>query len=175
MCMCIVHVQCTTPCTVPCALPHGSQVDVIEVVWPDGACAVLSASVTIDTLHTVAYPTGSGDSTAACSNVTSANGGTRLSPLEMHLCMQSVHNARTYTSLTPMARLTLASSARRHSSRRERRDVCGCESGWPALALAAALAVVTVPPASAAAAARDPHFGGERQRERLCRHLLHPE
>ena len=94
MCMCIVHVQCTTPCTVPCALPHGSQVDVIEVVWPDGACAVLSASVTIDTLHTVAYPTGSGDSTAACSNVTSANGGTRLSPLEMHLCMrcaQCVH------------------------------------------------------------------------------------
>ena len=86
MCMCIVHVQCTTPCTVPCALPHGSQVDVIEVVWPDGACAVLSASVTIDTLHTVAYPTGSGDSTAACSNVTSANGGTRLSPLEMQLC-----------------------------------------------------------------------------------------
>ena len=58
------------PCTIHC-----SKVDVIEVVWPDGACAVLSASVTIDTLHTVAYPVGSGDSTAACSNVTSANGG----------------------------------------------------------------------------------------------------
>ena len=58
------------PCTIHC-----SKVDVVEVVWPDGACAVLSVSVTIDTLHTVAHPSASGDSTAACSNVTSANGG----------------------------------------------------------------------------------------------------
>ena len=73
--------SCTAPCIVPCTVPctvHRSKVDVIEVVWPDGACAVLSASVTIDTLHTVAYPAGSGDSTAACSNVTSANGGAAL-------------------------------------------------------------------------------------------------
>ena len=33
-----------------------------------------------------------------------------------------------------MVRLTFASSARRHSSRRECSNVCDCESEWPALA-----------------------------------------
>ena len=114
---------------------HCSKVDVIEVVWPDGACAVLSASVTIDTLHTVAYPVGSGDSTAACSNVTSANGGAACLLLVMHsACTPVVHytmrtgpERRAHTLCDPMARLTPASSTMT-SSHRERGNVCECES-----------------------------------------------
>ena len=96
VCMCDVCVGCYharhhAPNHAPCTI-HCSKVDVIEVVWPDGACAVLSASVTIDTLHTVAYPVGSGDNAAACSNVTSANGGAARLLLVMHSC-SALHNA----------------------------------------------------------------------------------
>ena len=112
------------PCTIHC-----SKVDVIEVVWPDGACAVLSASVTIDTLHTVAYPTGSGVSAAACSNVTSANGGAaRLLVMRPACTIRTDPERRErYTPPDPMARLTPASFTM-ISPHRERGNVCVCES-----------------------------------------------
>ena len=110
-------------------LLHCSKVDVIEVVWPDGACAVLSASVTIDTLHTVAYPVGSGDSAVTCSNVTSANGGAaRLLVMRSACTAQCGVTLRvTLSGATAITRLTPASSAV-ISSHRERGNVCACES-----------------------------------------------